>query len=541
MIPVLTPDEVRALDAASPTPTDQLVARAGHAVFRAALELLGGTYGRRVLLLAGPGHNGADGRVAADHLRRRGIRIDTIDIDRDHPAPPAITGLYDLVIDAVFGTGFRGVFVAPNLADASIPVLAVDVPSGLDAATGLVADGSRVLRATRSVTFAALRVGHLMGRGPELCGRVTVADIGLDAHPSARTALIEESDARARIPSRNRAAHKWSAALGVIAGSPGMTGAPMLASEAAFRGGAGMVRLGIPGGVEGGTEAVGVPLPSSGWAAEAAAMLQRCDAYVIGPGLGLSANVAREVRAVLGRSGQPCVIDGDALTVLGRSAGETTTARARITKGSGSHDEARAMLKAAFTGTTGSSRGDVSSVPMLAGQRAVLQATARRLGADPRAVASAGRAAPDRIGHADLDAAIRSLAGRTAGTTVLTPHDGEFARITGAAPGDDRIASARALAAGTGTVVLLKGPTTVVASPDGWVELVNAGDHRLATAGSGDVLAGVIGAFLAQGLSVMDAAATGAYVHGAAAVGGGNRVGLIASDLPSLVASWLSQ
>jgi NAD(P)H-hydrate epimerase len=538
MIPVLTPDEVRALDAAAAEPTDVLVRRAGHAVFRAALDLLGGTYGRRVTLLAGPGNNGSDGRVAAELLVARGVRVHTVDISRAAPPPPAL-GPTDLVIDAAFGTGFTGTW-HPPLPVPGTPVLAVDIPSGLDGGTGLVPEGSGALRATRTVTFAALRPGHLFGRGPELCGPVTVADIGLDAAARSRAVVLTDAAVRVRLPRRDRTDHKWRAALGVVAGSPGMTGAPLLVAEAAWRAGAGMVRLGTPGGLESGTEAVAVPLPAAGWAVDALAMLARCGSLVIGPGLGRAAATGKNVRQLLGRAGVPTVVDGDALGVLAQPLGaaETLTAARR---GAGSHDEARAMLKAAFTGGSvpaGREAGP-SHAPMLPGQRAVLQATARRLGADPRAVAATGRA--DRAsGSADLDAAVRALAGRTAGTTVLTPHDGEFARITGAAPGAARIAAARGLAAGTGTVVLLKGPTTVVASPDGWVELVTAGDERLATAGSGDVLAGVIGAFLALGVAVHDAAALGAHVHAAAAVAGGRRHGLIASDLPGLVADWLS-
>ena len=122
-----------------------------------------------------------------------------------------------------------------------------------------------------------------------------------------------------------------------------------------------------------------------------------------------------------------------------------------------------------------------------------------------------------------------ALAGRR-GPTVLTPHDGEFARLAGRPPGDDRLAAARDLAAATGAIVLLKGPTTVVAHPDGRARLVTAGDARLATAGTGDVLSGVIGALLAQGVPPLEAAAGGAWLHGRAGMAGPRR-GLVASDV----------
>lgn len=545
MIPVLTPDQVRDLDAAAAEPTEVLIERAGHAVARVALDVLGGAYGRRVTVLAGPGNNGRDGLAAARRLEARGVRVRIVPVSRQQPAPDTLAAC-DLVIDAAFGTGFTGVFVAPRVA-AGQAVLAVDVPSGLDAASGLVDPASRVLPATVTVTFAALRPGHLLGLGPSLCGPVELADIGLDAS-GAEVSVLDAADVRARLPRRLRDAHKWSAALGIVAGSPGMAGAPMLAAEAALRAGAGMVRLGTPGGLADGTEAVAVALPSQGWAVDALTMLARCDAFVVGPGLGASAAVAKEVRALLGRCGLPCVVDGDALGVLGAAAGPVTGTGPRATAAAGpsadphqlARDEARALLKAAATGAPvrGSGRGGAEPT-LLPGQRAVLQATARRLGADPRAVAATGR--PERTGRIDVDAAVRTLAGRDAGRTVLTPHDGEYERIAGIRPGPDRIGAARALAEGTGTIVLLKGPTTVVAAPDGRVHLVTAGDERLATAGSGDVLSGVIGALLAQGLGVFDAAACGAFVHGASAVAGGRRTGLIASDLPALVADWLSQ
>jgi NAD(P)H-hydrate epimerase len=164
----------------------------------------------------------------------------------------------------------------------------------------------------------------------------------------------------------------------------------------------------------------------------------------------------------------------------------------------------------------------------------VLQAAARRMGATPLAVAAAGRAE-----SADLDAAIRGLAGRPALSTVLTPHDGEYRLLTGHLPGPDRFADVRRLAAATGAVVLLKGPTTLIASPDGWVEAVTTGDQRLATAGTGDVLAGVIGALLARGLAPQAAAACGAWLHGAAGAQG-LAAGLVAGDLPELVAAVLT-
>jgi NAD(P)H-hydrate epimerase len=129
---------------------------------------------------------------------------------------------------------------------------------------------------------------------------------------------------------------------------------------------------------------------------------------------------------------------------------------------------------------------------------------------------------------------------RRSGTTVLTPHDGEFTMLAGEPPSPDRLVAARRLAHDTGAIVLLKGPTTVIAAPDGTTWLADAGDERLATAGSGDVLAGVIGAFLASGVPALEAAAAAAWVHGQAAQFG-PQVGLVAGDLPGLLPLALGQ
>jgi ADP-dependent NAD(P)H-hydrate dehydratase / NAD(P)H-hydrate epimerase len=239
MIPVLTPEEMAAVDAAAPEPVEVLIERAGAAVARAALDLLDGVYGRRVVVVAGKGNNGNDGRAAAARLRRRGVRVAVLDA----ATPPARIPPCDLVVDAAYGTGFRGTWEPPDPGDA--PVLAVDIPSGVDGRTGQ-AEGL-VLAAERTVTFAALKPGLLLGEGPELAGEVHLADIGLDVS-GASTALVEDADVARWLPVRPRETHKWQAAVWVVAGSPGMTGAATLAARGAQRIGAGYVRLSTPGG-----------------------------------------------------------------------------------------------------------------------------------------------------------------------------------------------------------------------------------------------------------------------------------------------------
>ncbi len=424
MIPVLTPEEMAQVDRDAPEPVDVLVHRAAAALARTAVALLGGTYGRRVVVVAGPGNNGADGRVAGDLLAARGVHTMVLDaIDA-----PAVLPTADLVLDAAFGTGFRGEYAFPDTDGA--PVLAVDIPSGVHGLTGLAS--GRPAPAIATLTFAALKPGLLIGDGPEYVGDVRVADIGLDVR-RARIALVTDDDVLAWVPGRARHDHKWRHAVWVVGGSPGMIGAPTMATTAAFRAGAGYVRLSVPGvtDVDAPLESVVVPLPGREWADAVLADVRRFRVLAVGPGLGRSDDAAASVRTLLAGADLPVVVDGDALWLLGQDA------------------------------------------PAI-------------------------------------------LSGRTA-PTVLTPHDGEFECLTGSPPGPDRIESARSLATATRAVVVLKGPTTVVADPTGSVLLVRAGDARLATAGTGDVLTGVVAAFLAAGAEPARAAAAAAHLHGLAA------------------------
>ena len=431
MIPIVTPAEMKAIDAAAPEPVEVLVSRAGAAVARAAVDLLDGTYGRRIVVIAGPGNNGADGRDAARRLARRGARCTVLDAKDCPPSLPRC----DLVIDAAYGTGFRGTWDPPDVGD--VPVLAVDIPSGADGLTGL-ADG-HVLWADRTVTFAAMKPGLLFADGAEHAGTVEVVDIGLDTS-SATAWLVTADDVRDWLPERAADAHKYHSAAWVIAGSPGMTGAARLAATAAQRAGAGYVRLSTPGAdaVDAPVEVVRTALFSP-WTLDG---IDRFRAMAVGPGLGRGSD--DDVRALARTCPVPLVVDGDGLTALGR----------------------------------------------------------------------------------DLDG--------LAADVVLTPHDGEYERLMGEPPGDDRIAAARALAARAGVVAVLKGEAMVVAAPDGEVLVAASGDSRLATAGSGDVLTGITVALLAQGLDPWRAAGAGAWLLGAASELGWRR-GLVAGDVAALL------
>ena len=432
------------IDAAATESFDVLIERAGRGVARVAIEMLGGTYGRRVIVIVGPGNNGADGRVAARQLARRGVRCSVVEVANQ----PASIDRADLVIDAAFGNGLRRPYEAPIVAG-HIPVLAVDLPSGVDGHTG--AAFGRPLRADRTVTFVALKPGLVLEPGRSLGGLVEVVDIGLAASGAVAFA-VNDADIAPLLPTLPVDDHKWRTGLRIVGGSPGMTGAAWLAARAAQRCGAGIVQLAMPGarGDEGPTEAVAHPLPLDDWAAAAFDQLPaRIGAVLIGPGLGLTPSAALKAACALP---VPLVLDGDAL--------------------------------------------QRELVPLLA-----------------------ERDAP----------------------TVLTPHDGEWRRLTGGVAddrvADDRIADTVSFAEEHGVTVVRKGPTTIVAGPDAPTRIITSGTAALATAGTGDVLAGAIVAFLAQGVSGPDAGVIAAHLHGRA--GAELGPGLVASEVADALAALL--
>lgn len=451
MIPVLTAEQVRAADAAAlaTTPMATLVERAGTAVAFAARRLMGGTYGRRVLVLAGPGSNGADGRVAAELLTRWGASVQVLALA---DAPAEVDGV-DLYIDAALGTGLARPFTAPQVAN-GVAVLAVDLPSGVDADTG-EAPGQPAA-ADLTVTFQCAKPGLLQGQGRRLAGRVVVVDLGIEL--ADRSASLLEPRDLAAVPWRGSSDHKWSHAVGVVGGSAGMEGAVALCAAGAMRAGATGVRAAsidatppsppVPPEVVRGSVSL-AELGSGG-----GPLLERCAALVVGPGLGTSASRTEAVLRLLAATTKPLVLDADGLH-----------------------------------------------------------------GLTPARLAAAVEASGSRV--------------------VLTPHDGEAAALLGRAPGEDRLAAAGELATATGCTVLLKGPTTVVANPAGDRLVVTSGDERLATPGSGDVLGGVVGAFLALGLEPLEAAGLGALAHGLSCAQA--PASPTASELPAAVAAVLAR
>lgn len=476
MLELLTPAEMAAADRAAIAggrPGRALMEAAGAAVAEAAAALVPEG---PVLVLAGPGNNGGDGAVAARLLAAAGRLVtvllagEPVGLKGDAaaafaawrgetlPAAPPLPGAA-LVIDALLGAGldrpvtgqFAALVAAINAHPA--PVLSVDVPSGLDGASGQVRGAA--VDADLTVTFFRKKPGHLLYPGRGLCGDVRLAEIG-----------IPETVIRAIAPRLwENAPGLWAAALAppratdhkyrrghalVLSGSMNRTGAARLAAGAALRAGAGLVTLGSPPDALAVNAAhlTAVMLRRIDGAAALAETLgdRRLTSVALGPALGNGVEEQALVAAALGGT-QAVVLDADALTAF---AGEPETLFARIK----------------------------------------------------------GRA----------------------GSVVVTPHDGEFARLFGALRGEVcRLDAARAAAALSGAVVVLKGPDTVIAAPDGRAAINANAPPWLATAGSGDVLTGIVAGLLAQGLPGFEAAAAAVWLHGAAGTAAGP--GLTAEDL----------
>ena len=425
-------------------PDGALMKRAAYGLATAIIGELndrtGGVAGRRVCAVIGSGDNGGDALWAATFVRRRGAAADAVLLNPDHTHRKAlaaftksggrivasVSAATDLVIDGVVGISGSGplrpaaaeVFAAlDNCAAGAIPVVAVDIPSGIDVATGAITGPA--VHAALTVTFGGLKPVHALAD----CGRVALVDIGLDL-PDTDMLGFEAADVAARWPVPGARDDKYTQGVtGVLAGSSTYPGAAVLCTGAAVAATSGMVRY--AGSARGEVlahwpEVIAAPTPVAAG---------RVQAWVVGPGLGTDEAGAAALWFALDTD-LPVLVDADGLTML--------------------------------------------------------------------------------AAHPDL------VVNRTA-PTVLTPHAGEFVRLAGAPPGEDRVGACRRLADAFGATVLLKGNVTVIADPGGRVYLNPAGQSWAATAGSGDVLSGMIGALLASGLPAAEAAAAGAFVHARAA------------------------
>ena len=493
MIELLTPTEMGRADAlaiAGGVPGIDLMRRAGLAVADTCSRMAGQS--GQVLVLAGPGNNGGDGFIAARVLHQRGYRVEVLllgDPDRlsgdaalafsemtaagltagilSHDILDRVPGQASVVIDALFGAGLArpiegAAAEAIERVNASrLPVLAVDLPSGVNGASG-EAMGSAI-RASRSVTFFRQKPGHILLPGRLLAGRVELADIGIPAsvldevHGSEQGRVWRNDPAlwgaAMRLPRLD--GHKYARGHAVVvSGAALSTGAARLAAGAALRAGAGLVTVATPpsAALVNAGHLTAVMLRSFRGSEGLAEMLadRRLNAVALGPGAGVG-------------------------------------------------DETRAL-----------------ALTSLAGERAVLL--------DADAITSFSARAEE------LADTITRRTGARAGDVVLTPHDGEFARLFGeSAGGASRLDRARAGARASGAVVVLKGADTVVAAPDGRAAINDNAPAWLATAGSGDVLSGIVTGLLAQGLDGFQAACAGVWLHGRAGALAG--AALTAEDL----------
>lgn len=492
---LVTAAEMRAIERASAeqgVSTVALMEKAGTALATEALRLA--AVGGRFVVLCGRGNNGGDGVVAARVLRAAGREVLCELLPGDDaklpvearnalatagftpaPVPPAFSARRgDVIIDALLGTGVsrapEGAYaeamhrIAAWRADGA-KVLAADLPSGLNADTGMPFEPCVAANAT--VTFGYSKVGLCVEPGASRAGQVTVAEIGLppaaDLEPrgTARAYRPSERDVLALLPPRTTDSHKGTYGhVLVLAGSAGKTGAAALAARGALRGGAGLVTVAatsevlpaiqafapeMMGAAVGGDDPLGV-----GDLHALLAAAQGKDALVVGPGIARGPQTGALLGELFRQVSTPCVVDADGLNAL------------------------------------------AEDLRVLEGAEAPL---------------------------------------------VLTPHPGEMARLLGVGTKEvqrDRVGAARKLAAERRCVVVLKGAGTVIAAPDGTVYVNPTGNPGMATGGSGDVLAGLCGALLAQGLSPVDAAIVAVYAHGLAGDLMARRrgqLGLIASDL----------
>lgn len=430
---------------------------------------------KRTAIFCGKGNNGGDGFAIARHLINKGIEASVFLVCGSDFSGDALTNYeilskmgadiseildedslkykimsYDIVVDAIFGTGIKGEIkgIAAEVIEAinkyAKYVFSVDIPSGVNADDGSI--GNVAVRADMTVTFAAYKIGMLSFPGADFCGKIIVEDISIPKYIKEHINInvIDQKIAENIMPKRKANSHKGDyGKLFIVGGSKGLTGAPAMAAEAALRCGCGLVTVGIPENLNDImetklTEPMTLPLSQtdgfidSASAAEILKKAEGCDALVFGPGIGRKPEITDILREILKNSKIPVIIDADGLYVLSKD------------------------------------------MDMLFGCSCNL---------------------------------------------IFTPHEMEFSRLTGYSPEEiqkNRLSLSEKFASELGVTLVLKGAKTIVTTPEGKQYINITGNDGMATGGSGDVLAGMIGAFLARGCTECEAAVLGVYCHGLA-------------------------
>ena len=460
---LLTPAEMAKADQltlAGGTSESVLVERAGQAVTDAILRRFAA---RPTLVLAGPGNNGADARIVYRRLKEAGWPVR---LAQGTGLKPDAIGDARLIVDGIFGAGLSRDISGPiaqlinSVNEAAIPVVAIDVPSGLDGATGQIR--GTALRARLTVTFFRRKPGHWLLPGRTLCGETELAQIGIA--PEVLTAIAPQchqiGPALWHLPDAGLAAHKYTHGHAlIVSGGPNNTGAARLAASGALKAGAGLVTIASPAAAlpVHAAHLTAIMLRQVDTAADLAATLTdpRFKSLLIGPAAGVNSTTRAKVEAAF--SGPAAlVLDADALSVF--------------------TSDSKALLN-------------------------LIQNFNKRV--------------------------------------VLTPHEGEFVRLFSDLrfKSESKLERARNAAAASGAIILLKGADTVIAHPDGRTIINTNAPPWLATAGSGDVLAGIITGLLARGLDGFEAAAAGAWAHGQAAqtIGPGLCAEDISAAIPTLI------
>ncbi len=517
-VKVITADEMREIDRISieeyGIPGIVLMERAGLAV---ALKVKEFYPDKKIVVLCGGGNNGGDGLVAARNLHNRGFKVSVLIFAKKNSLSPDCNAQYQIakkigipvefrkdlnerdvhgavLIDAVFGTGLSrpvkgslaGVFAFIN--DSDVPVVAVDIPSGISSDTGEIL--GEAIMADYTVTFGLAKRGHLLYPGAEYTGRLFVEDIGFPAKILAsekiNVDMIDREMVSGLIPLRPKYSHKGDYGhVLIVAGSRGKTGAALMAAKACLRSGSGLVTLAVPeslmnifqGRV---TEEMTLPLPDDGSGVLSSKAIdvilnfaaQKIDVIAIGPGIGVSNDTEKIMNELIQKSTVPMVIDADAINSI-------ASPHPPLGKG---------------------------------GQR--------------------GGISKGAIG----------LLRKAKSPIVITPHPGEMARLLSQESEKeikikiekDRIDTAMSFSKETGTYLVLKGVPTIVTEPEGRAFINTTGNPGMATAGSGDVLTGMIASLLGQSLNPVNASLLGVYIHGFAgdmAAKGKGEHSLIATDI----------